>query len=105
MKNKDKKELKQIAVDILAGRIFTDRDIPESHSIESHFMVLAFMKTEQIEKLLKDPPGLIYEYISKAMSRAVNGLPVFSSMQMLSQHDTEIVFDYCQKLKEAIDEV
>lgn len=105
MENRDKKELKQIAIDMLAGRIFTDRQLPYGHSIESCFMVLFFMNSEQKEALILDPPGLIFEYISKAMSRSCNGMPCFPSMQMISQYDTEIVFDYCKKLKEAEESV
>lgn len=106
MENRDKTELKQIAIDILAGRIFTDRDVPESLDIENCFMILILLKSEQVRELSADPPGLIYEYVSEAIKgRTINGMPIFFSMRMINQHDTKIVFDYCKRLKQAEDEI
>jgi len=58
-------ELKELAKDLYAGRIFTDRQIKEPMRIETIFMALMFLKSET--KAGKDffdsKPALIYEYL------------------------------------------
>jgi len=56
------------------------------------FMVLIFMGAKQRREMIKNPPGLIYEYLSEAGPRSINGMPSFFSMRMLSKADAEKVF-------------
>ena len=101
MNDRPAAELKQIALDIHKGLIFTDRHITEPATLPGVFMLFLFMTEQQRDKLETDPPGLIFEYLAKAGSRAINGEPTFLSLQMLSANDTKKVFDICQKLQQA----
>lgn len=86
------KELVQIAIDIVEERIFTTWDLPDNdvESFQMCFMVFAFMKRRDLNQLKKQA-GLIFEYHSKRMPMACNGLPMFASAQVLNKGDTEIV--------------
>lgn len=101
MKRPPKTDLKQIAIDLRAGRIFCDRYISDPKMLSSIFMIFAFMKNEQIDKLKANPPGLIYEYYSEAGPMSVNGMPTFFSCRMLSKTDTKKVLKIVKKLEEA----
>lgn len=48
--------------------------------------------------------GMVYEYISEAMPRSINGLPIFSSMEILNKEETEIMFEYFEKYKKIKEE-
>jgi hypothetical protein len=95
MTAKRKAELRQVALDIVGGRIFTDRDCP-NESGQMVFMALVLMKPKQIQHLRKHA-GMIYEYYSKAGPWSCNGLPMFTSMRWLNKQDTRFVV---KKVKE-----
>lgn len=97
-------ELKTIARDLLAGTIFTDRHLREHDSdlLGNIFMPLLFMKHEDSVAMAKTAPGLIFEYISKAGSRSINGYPIFFSFATLSQEQTKRVFAYMNAIEAAM---
>ncbi len=103
MENKTPEELKQIAVDLFHGKIYTDRHIPknELNGMLTVFRPLGFMKPEALKKMQDAMPGMIYEYLDKAAPRCINGMPSFLSCQMLSQDDTKTVLEMNKKLEEA----
>ncbi|GAH55011.1 unnamed protein product [marine sediment metagenome] len=101
MENRTAEELKQIAVDLFHGKLFTDRHLQRVEDLTMVFMPFIFMAAKDIRKLKKDPPGMIFEYRDKAGSRSVNGMPMFFSCQMLTQDDTKAVLELCKKLEEA----
>lgn len=98
-------EAKKIAEDIYKGLIFTDRHLQNPEELKSVFMVLMFMKDEDINKLKDNPPGLIYEYMDKASPRGINGNPVFMSMQLLSKEDGKRVIKYYIGIKNAVEKL
>lgn len=95
-------ELKQIAVDIFDSKIFCDRHIPkeEFERIRQVFMpiILGAFKDMSVEEFMDI--GLIYEYYSKALPRGINGMPMFTSLQILSQEETKKMFTYYNEYKE-----
>lgn len=101
MNDRPADELKQIALDIHKGLIFTDRHITEPATLPGVFTLLLFMTEQQRDKLETDPPGLVFEYLAKAGSMTMNGEPTFLSLQMLSANDAKKVFDIYQKLRRA----
>lgn len=101
MENRTDEDLKQIAIDLFHGKIFTDRHLRRPEDIKMVFIVFAFMKKKDIDKLQKDPPGMIFEYLDKAGPRSCNGMPGFFSCQMLSREDTAKVLELYKKLEEA----
>ena len=96
MKTED--ELKEIAIGIHAGTIFTDRHIKDTNMLTSVFMPIifgAFKEAKDIENV-----GLIYEHLSEAGPRSVNGYPSFMSMNILDHAEAKRVFEMYDKLKE-----
>lgn len=89
-------DLKQIAIDLQAGRIFTNRHIPNPNDIGMVFMVLMFM--DQKDQYIPESIGLVFEYYSKAMPRSINGMPMFTSMHYLNIEDTTYVFNKAKEI-------
>lgn len=94
-------ELKDIALGIHKGKIFTDKHIPtdeQKQMVPIVFMALMFMDKEDI-KMMEDV-GMIYEYLDKESLIGVNGYPCFMSMKCLSITDTNIVVSYVTQYRE-----
>ena len=102
---KTEKDLKQIAMDLFDGKIFSDRHISENeaHMIGNVFMPIAlgaFKDTPEEE--LKNI-GMIYEYLSEAGPRSINGMPMFMSFRYLTKDEAKDMFVHYEaykKLKE-----
>lgn len=100
--SKTPEELKQIAIDIRAGRIFTDRHIQNLDDLSMVFMVFLFMKKEDIEDLRQSGVGLVYEYMEEANKhRSINGYPIFMSHKYLNIEDCKKLQEIVVKLAEA----
>jgi hypothetical protein len=103
---KSDEELKQIAKDLWAGKIFSDRNIPffgNSNILFSVFMPLLFMDKKAIKSLQREKVNFIYEYLDKAGPRAINGMPMFMSCRVLVEPETKKMFEYYNKFKELAD--
>lgn len=83
-------ELRVLALNMIEGRVFTDWHIPSNqvvHMLPVIFLPLALMSREQHTDYIQDPPGMVYEDLSKAGSRSINGMPSFLSCRMVSRAD------------------
>lgn len=101
--NRTKQELKQIAMDLLDDKIFSDRHLREGEAptmMQMIFMPLVFMDEQQMPLFLAQRPNFIFEYTDKAGPRSVNGYPIFFSMQYLNEEESKIMFDYYDKFVE-----
>ena len=101
-------ELKQIAKDIVGGLVFTDRHIPPDDRkamLPMVFMPLMFADEKAIEQMKKDKIATLYEYYSKAGSRGINGYPIFASMYMLDDDEAKKVWEYHDKMQEALEKI
>ena len=89
---KTEQELRQLAVDIKSGAVFTTNHMPTSdeHMIGSIFMPLMLMNEEQHKDFIDKKPGMVYEYLEKAMPRSVNGYPTFMSFEFLTEEELTI---------------
>ncbi len=107
MKPLPKNKIKEIARDIHRGLIFTDRHIKteDERLLGGVFTILSLMDNKGREKMMKDPPGMVYEYLSKALPRGVNGYPCFMSMNRLSVDDAVKVFELIKKLEKSEKEI
>lgn len=94
--------LNQLAKDIVAGQVYTDRHLPDEEAAFMVFMPLALMGDEAMAKFAEQSPGMIYEHLDKAGPRSINGLPVFMSFQYLNVEDAKRVLQKCQKLDKAM---
>ena len=98
-------ELKRLAFDIHAGKVFTDRHLQgDTASLPLVFMPLVLMDAAQI-KDLADNSKMVFEYNDKAGKLSVNGYPTFFSMQYLNQEEFDILVKYHTALKEALDKI
>jgi hypothetical protein len=91
------KELKQVAMDIVDKKIFHSEMLKDETYLHAVFMPLLFVKEEQINF---DLVGLLYEYMDKATPRTINGLPTFSSANMLHREQVDKLQDYINKFIE-----
>ena len=101
MNNLSDAEIKQLAVDFHHGKIFCDRHIANVYDIPMVFMILSLMDDKARKTFVADNPGLLYEYLEAAGPRSINGMPIFLSMRMLSQEDTDKLFKLVGKLRAA----
>lgn len=95
-------QCKRLALDLHAGRVFTDRDCRNPQDVTMVFMPLLFMSREDANNMVEDEIALVYEYMSEAGPRACNGMPMFMSCRMLNRKDFEVVREYHGKLIEAV---
>ncbi len=101
---KTDEELKQIAIDFKAGRIFSTQHKPLNENLKDImyvFMPLAFMTPQQHEALAAENPVVMYEYLDQASPRGFNGMPSFFSFQHLNSDEWNKVVDYHKKLDAA----
>lgn len=95
---KNDKELRQIAKDILAGKIFTDRHVENIIVIPLIFPTLISGELkdygeEQIKKI-----GMVYQYRDKA-DFDVDGMPVFLTAIIITEEEVKKVSEYYEELK------
>ena len=104
MENRPNSELVQIARDLHHGRIYSNLSLPLGMFASEIFMPLALLDQEHFDRIVQDPPGLVFEYMDKANEWAMNGQPQFFSVQMLSVEDAIRVIEMAKKLAEAEEE-
>ena len=98
-------ELKQIALDLHGKKIWTDRHCRSAQELKMSFMLIGFMDEAAMKKLEEDKVNFIFEYLDKAGPMAVNGMPVFMSMECLTEPETAKMFEYYEKIKKAVESV
>ena len=104
LKDKPDDELRQLALDLNAGIVFTDRQCDSMQDVASTFMPVGLGALNGVPEETVKKIGLIYEYKDEAGPLSVNGRPIFLSMQMLNAPDTEKVIAYSKKLSDHEDE-
>lgn len=80
-------ELRQLAHDIEAGLVFTDRHVLNDRDLRIVFMPLMMLDEAAHARL--DTAGGIYEYLNVAGPRSANGFPMFMSFRVYSAADAE----------------
>lgn len=99
---KTDEQIHEIALGAFHGHIWVRPAIDQETAMM--FMPLGFMTQEQRFSLIKLGANL-YEDISKAGPRSVNGLPSFFSMNILSMTDAIKVFNKMQEFRQAVEAV
>lgn len=102
---KTDEDLKKIAHDIRAGLIYHDQCIPSGMRPELVFMALALMDEKTAKAFADSKPVLLYEYVSKAQQRSINGQPTFFSCRYLIQEELDKVVDYIEKIDKAMEAI
>ena len=104
MKSKPKYELIEIARDIFHKQIFTNLHIAcfDTYLIVKIFMPLALIGKKTKEQLKADPPGLIFEYYTEAVTKfSINGYPCFPSCRFINKDDGLFVIKTIEKMIDA----
>lgn len=88
-------ELRQLALDVADGKVYTDRHGEDA--IESFRMLFALMsgRPKHLEQW-----GMVYEYLDKAGSRAINGRPSFFSCKILHVDDVPLFLDFYRQARD-----
>lgn len=101
MKRRTNKDLKQIAIDMVDGKIFTDQQIRSENNIPMVFMPImmgCFSKTPK-RKLMNI--GLVFEYLSEyTCPRSINGMPIFFSLKTLTKWEVSVVDKYIKEYRQ-----
>jgi len=96
-------EIKQLAVDLHAGKIFTSNHCQRSEDVRLVFMTTVFMSAEHWQFYEDNNITVLYEYMDKAGPRAINGMPNFFSHNVLSADDWARVIEKVKALEAAIE--
>ena len=99
---KTDQELRQLATDIKSGMVFTSNHVPpgEEYMLGSIFLPLMLMTEEQHKDFLEKKPAMVFEHMSQAGPRSVNGYPIFMSIQFLLEDEYKKVMEYYKELTE-----
>jgi|AntRauTorcE11897_2_1112592.scaffolds.fasta_scaffold00044_23 hypothetical protein len=85
-------EIREFVDALLSGNLFTSEQVQNESDIPMVFMPLMLGASEHLEPIIDDI-GCLYEYMSKAGPRGINGQPVFYSFNVLHKDDWSIVLD------------
>ena len=95
-------ELKLLALGIADGSVFCGWGIDPNHDagalLPIIFLPLSLMSRQAMEEI-RDNAGMLFAPIEKAMSRSVNGYPIFEEMHVLHKDDVPGLRKYVLKLK------
>lgn len=88
------KDLKQLAMDIVEGKVFGTWDMREGDVklIPNIFMPSLFYEGDMPEDTVH-----FYEYLNLAGPRSINGYPIFHSMYILNKKELEELQVYVDK--------
>jgi len=84
------------------GKIFCDRQINPREigsMLAMVFMPIALGALSETANVVRDNIGMIYEYLSEAGPRSINGYPIFMSFKTLTKAETDEMFGYFEQYK------
>jgi len=85
--DKSEAELRQLAIEMVEGKIFGDWQVDDDATVRLVFLPLSFCGPAQLPRNI----GGIYEYVNQAGPRAINGYPMFMTMQFMTDKDREAI--------------
>lgn len=103
---KTDEEIKTIALGLIDGSLFCDRQIrPQERDMmmQMVFMPLIFLGETEIKHMVDNEADMLYSEMKDAMPTGINGYPCFGSFRWLDRSDTAKVLDKYQKIKAAMD--
>lgn len=98
-------ELKQVAQGIFAGTVFTSNHVAEPGDLQMVFLPLAFGCFSDVPREDLNNIGTMYEYLSEASPRSLNGMPIFFSLRLLNWDDTRTLQKYYLQVKAAMESI
>lgn len=79
----------QFVLNYLNGQVFTDRDVPSAKLLPMVFMPIGFGMFDDWEESDIEKVGCIWQFLSEAGSRGINGCPMFFSAHLMHCEDFE----------------
>ncbi len=106
-KPKSNEELKEIALGMMGGSIFSSDHLLENEAdlIGMVFMGVTLLEPIHREKMRSDNITFFYQDMNEALPRAINGRPCFMNFKMLNQADRERMHAIRERLQAAIEAV
>ena len=104
---KTPEELKKLAVGMITGNLMTSDEVLDRDPglMGMVFMPLAFMPDDERQHWKDQGVTMFFEWIDKALPRAINGLPIFMSIGMLSSEEHKRIYTIAEELREALNNV
>jgi hypothetical protein len=99
---KTDEELKDLALGLSQGRYFSSAHCRKPEDVGMVFLPMAMMDEETRAFFLKHEITFVYEELSKALPRSINGMPMFPSCHMLNKADHQRLRAINQKIEEAL---
>jgi hypothetical protein len=90
--SKTSEQIKQIALDYMAGRLFCSDQVQNINDMPMVFMVLLFLPEEDLKDLREGKITFAYEYMDQASPRSINGMPMFYSAKFLDHEDRKRMY-------------
>jgi len=107
IKLRTEEELKQLARDTLANKIFWSTSLKqhELHMLRSVFIPLGFLKKKVLEDFKKRKVVAFYEYYGDKTQtgRAINGLPMFVSCHAITASEYDRFVELYNAAKDALE--
>ena len=102
-------EIMKLATDAFKGNVFFDFVLEDESKdrqlLYSIFQPLMFCSKDDLEALVENKIACLYEYMSKAGPRSINGYPMFTSMNFLDKTDLTKMMTCIQNIKNAVNSV
>lgn len=87
---KTNNEIKELALRLYRGEIFTSLQLRDlEHELSRVFMPIGFLDIVSIKVLTESNVGMFYSEMKHAAPRCINGLPMFFSVDYISEEDTD----------------
>jgi len=96
-------ELKEIAMGLAKGEIFSDWQIQNDEQVSLIFQAINFMTDQQIDGLKAEDIGMLYEYKTEA-AYYQGDIPVFVSFHCLTKDEAITVGEYFKTYHKIIHE-
>lgn len=94
-------KVKEIALGIDAGQIYTNWHLPDQGEMSSVFMPLGLGALDNLSQGELNDVGMVFEYLEKQAPRSINGMPVFFSMHLVNMEDAGKIRGYLEKIGQA----
>lgn len=103
---KPEAEIRQLALDVLAGQVFGTWSLRESDmsSVGMIFMPIMLMGDIQRKALQRDKIVHFYGHMRDSFERSINGMPMFHAVHMLNAEDTERLNKWIKRLNDVMTE-
>jgi hypothetical protein len=105
--DKTDQELRELAMEMISGIVFTSLQVETQSLIQMVFMPLIFISDDMRKNWDENPeeaPAMLYESMAKAGPQAINGYPMFTSLHYLNKKELIRFKEFVQAATKSRDE-